>query len=159
MDHDDDALVAELCRIAAQLDPPPPHLHEAARAVLAWRRADQELAALAELSADPVDDEPALAGVRSHGTPALFTFEADEVSVELEVAGTPRTGGLRLVGQIVPPQSGHVVVRQTHGELSVEVDELGRFRTDGVSTGPTSLRCRLGSGEAAHEVITDWITL
>lgn len=159
MPSDDDAVIAELCRIAGQLDPPPPQLYDAARAALGWRRADQELAALAELSSDSAEDEPSLAGVRSHDTAPLFTFETDRVSVEFEVAGTARPGGLRLIGQIAPPQPGHVVVRQADGELTVEADELGRFRAEGVSTGPVSLRCHLGSGDAAHEVVTDWVTL
>lgn len=159
MHSDDDELMTELCRLATQLDPPPPHLYEAARAAFAWRRVDRELAVLAELTADSAEDEPVLAGVRSHGTARLFTFDADHVSIELEVAGTPRVGGLRLVGQIVPPQPGDVIVRHAGGELTVEADELGRFRADGVAAGPTSLRCRLGSGESAHEVVTDWLTL
>lgn len=158
MPSDDDELMTELCRLATRLDPPPPHLYDAARAAFAWRRVDRELAVLAELTSDSAD-EPGLAGVRSHGTARLLTFDAGSVSVEVEVAGTPRAGRLRLIGQIVPPQPGDVTVRHADGELTVDADELGRFRTDEVTAGPTSLRCRLHSGESAEEVVTEWLTL
>ncbi|MFD0744362.1 hypothetical protein ACFQ1L_23015 [Phytohabitans flavus] len=49
---DDDALMAELRRIAAEVDPVPPSVIEAARAAIFTRHLDHELAELVADSAD-----------------------------------------------------------------------------------------------------------
>lgn len=162
MDTDDDAVVHRLRALAASADPPPPELAQAARSALSWRRAERELAALtalAELSYDSADDDAALAGVRSGGGSRLLTFADGGVSVEVEVADSPGAGGLRLLGQLVPPQPGHIEARHADGVVTAEADDLGRFRCEGLANGPVSLRCHVGDGDTARLVVTDWTAL
>lgn len=143
---EDAALLAELRALAAVVDPVPPGAIAAARSALAWRTMD---AALAELTADTAADAP-LAGVRGATTPAMLTFDAPGLTVEVEVIEVG--GGRRLMGQLVPPGPGVVEVRDRAGTATVVVDEMGRFSADDVAPGPVSLRCSSG----AQTVETDW---
>lgn len=145
-DADNDAQLAELRGMTALLDPVPPEALAAARSAIAWRTMDAELA---ELTADTSVD-PQLAGVRSVGTPTMLTFDAPELTVEVEIVGT--AGRRRLLGQLVPPGPGVVEVRNRNGTVTVPVDEVGRFSADDLAAGPMSLRCRAG----ARLVETDW---
>ena len=145
-DLENDALLAELRALAVVGDPVPPDAVAAARSAIAWRTMDAELA---ELTAD-TSVELELAGVRSVDTPAMLTFEAPELTVELEVVGEGE--GRRLLGQLVPPGPGEVEIRQKARRFAVSVDEMGRFSASDLSAGPLSLRCRRASGV----VETDW---
>ncbi|MEP7054749.1 MAG: hypothetical protein ABI912_05830, partial [Actinomycetota bacterium] len=119
-----------------------------ARAAYAWRTIDAELAAL---SYDSLLDDKELAGVRSAGDGArMLTFDSAELSVEIAVERG------RLIGQLVPPQSGQVEVRYAGGSVTVSADDIGRFACDGVPRGPFSLRCVTS---AATPIVTDWIVL
>jgi hypothetical protein len=146
---EDEAFLGEL-RAEGPFDPVPDEMMAAARAAFVWRTLDAELAAL---TYDSSADDRELAGVRGAATARLLTFEAPEMTVEVEAtaAGT----GRRLIGQLVPPQRGEVEVRHPGGSTTVQADELGRFWADGVAPGPVSLRCR---GRAAGiTVVTDWV--
>ena len=143
---ENDALLAELRALAVSLDPVPPEVVAAARSAIAWRSMDAELA---ELTAD-TSVEPQMAGVRSVGAPAMLTFEAPELTVEIEVieVGERR----RLLGQLVPPGPGEVEIRHRSGRLAVTADEMGRFSASDLAAGPVSVLCRQGGGR----VETDW---
>jgi hypothetical protein len=145
-DDNDNALLAELRALAAEHDPVPPGAIAAARSAIAWRTMDAELA---ELIGDAASDAP-LAGVRSAATPTLLTFESPNLTVEVEVLETAT--GLRLLGQLVPGTPGQVEARHQGGTTTVAADEIGRFRVDGVPSGPVSLRCSAGP----RVVETDW---
>jgi hypothetical protein len=145
-DLENDALMAELRALAVTLDPVPPEVVAAARSAIAWRTMDAELA---ELTAD-TSVEPQMAGVRSGDAPAMLTFEAPELTVEIEVIQVGE--GRRLLGQLVPPGPGEVEIRHKSGRLAVTADELGRFSASDLAAGPVSLLCRQGSGL----VETDW---
>jgi hypothetical protein len=146
---DDEQLLGGLRRIAAEADPPPVVLREAARGAFAWRDVERELA---ELVYDSTEDDTALAGLRSDTASWLLTFEA-EISVEVEVVRTGTTR--RLVGQIVPPQEGRIEVRHASGVTEVAADPIGRFACDDVARGPVSLRCRVGG----RIVDTEWVAV
>lgn len=148
-DAQDAALLGELRRLSVMTDPVPAGAVAAARSAFAWRTMDAELA---ELTADTSVDALAV-GVRGTSGPAILTFDAPGLTVEVEVVEVAGDGaGRRLIGQLVPPASGTVEVRHKAGVATVEVDEAGRFSADGLVAGPVSLRCSAG----ATVVETDW---
>lgn len=155
---DDDALLDELRHVVAQLDPIPEAVRIAARAALEWRTLDAELAALVH---DSAVDKPLLA-VRGAAQPRALTFEAPDLTIEVEADAEAAgdAGSLCLVGQLVPPQPAEIAVR--HGEelTAVRADERGRFAAHGIAPGPVSLRCRLdGAPGAGRLVETGWLTV
>jgi hypothetical protein len=152
---DDDLLLDELRRVFAAIDPVPEPVQIAARAAIEWRTIDAELATLVS---DSIVDEPMLA-VRGGGEPRLLTFEAPELTIELE-AEPAGDETLRLVGQLVPPQPAQIAVRHGDELIATSADERGRFVAGGVGPGPVSLRCLLG-GEAGEGrlVETAWLSI
>jgi hypothetical protein len=153
---DDDALLDELRHVVAQLDPIPEPVRIAARAALEWRTLDAELAALVH---DSAVDEPLLA-VRGAVGPRALTFETSDLTIEVEAEATGAAGGLRLVGQLVPPQPAEIAVRHGEDLTAVRADERGRFAAHGIAPGPVSLRCRLdGAPGAGRLVETGWLTV
>ena len=150
--RNDEALLAELRAVAGQVDPMPAAVTEAARAAFSWRTIDVELA---ELTYDSVLDDQLLAGVRGVAkAPRLLTFEVPDLTVEVEVQ--PAGGGLRLLGQLVPPSLALVHVLHRGGERQVGVDEAGRFSVEQLEHGPAQLRFRLEGGVA---VSTPWVVM
>jgi hypothetical protein len=147
---DDTELLADIRDVYDQLDPVPPEVVAAARGALTWLTIDADLA---ELTADSLIDS---AAVRSAGAPRLVSFEADGLTVEVEVAETGDTR--RLVGQLVPPGPAQVTVRSAGGEHTVEADELGCFAVEGIAPGPVSLLCRLPDSPD-RPVVTSWISI
>ena len=150
-EHDDE-LAEELRRLAARLDPVPPELLTAAAGAFAWRDIDAELA---ELVFDSLLDVDEATQVRGSPERRLVSFTGGGVTLDIEVTttGPART----IMGQIVPPQRGAVDVRrQQETVTTVEVDELGRFRSGPLRPGPLSLRLRPAEGTP---VVTDWLAL
>jgi len=147
---DDIDLLARIREVYDELDPVPPHVLDAARGALTWLTIDAELAELT------VDSLAVSAAVRSSSGPRLVSFEAESLTVEVEVGETGDTR--RLLGQLVPPSPAQVTVRSASGEQTVEADSLGRFTADGVAAGPVSLLCRL-AGPPDRSVVTSWITI
>jgi hypothetical protein len=147
----EDRLLGELRELARTADAVPPDVVFAAKGAIAWRRIDAELA---ELTSDSLQGD-ALAGLRGGDAVRMVTFEAGDVSVEMEVttAGDRR----QLIGQVVPPQAAGVEVRSEHGNVEVDADSLGRFRLVHLAAGPASLRCRLAASGRVIE--TGWIVL
>lgn len=145
-----DELFELLAAISDEVDSPPPEVALAARAAFAWRTVDAELA---ELVYDSWNDDRELAGVRTGGGPRRLTFDAPELTVEVEI-DMGGDGICRLVGQVVPPCPGVVEVRHTERSLSAPVDRLGRFTFDRVPSGHISLCCR---AEGVPAVDTTWI--
>lgn len=153
LDPEDEQLLDELRGAAGRYDPPPASVMDAARSSLTWRTIDAELAALAF---DSAVDRPAPT-VRSAGGPRQLTFDAPGLSIEVEVspAGTRR----RLVGQLTPAQAARIDVRHAGGITTVDADALGRFRADGISAGPVSLRCHPTAPPSAPRFVTEWVPL
>lgn len=145
-DTGDDALLVELRMLAVALDPVPPEAIAAARSAIAFRTMDAELA---ELAADASVGQQ-LTGVRGVASPAMLTFEAPGLAVEVEVTEVGRAR--RVMGQLVPPRPGAVEIRHGGGRVTVTADEVGRFAASDVAPGPVSIRCQLGT----KIVETDW---
>jgi hypothetical protein len=125
----------------------PRNVIEAAYGAYAWRNIDAELA---ELTYDSRLEDPALAGVRSQQAPLrALTFASASLTIELEIESNS------LLGQLVPPQPGEVLVSLKDGSRhSVAVDELGCFAIEPIPSLPFRLQV---VGEAS--VATDWIAL
>ena len=150
----DDELEAELRRLAAQREPLPAQLHQAAVAAFSWRDIDAEIA---ELIYDSLLDTDAASLVRGPADQRLVSFAAGGMTIDLEVtsAGPGRT----VLGQIVPPQRATVDIRHPQDTVTVEADDLGRFQSGPLPPGPASLRLRPPPDAAGPAVITDWIAL
>lgn len=145
-----DQILGLLAGAAADADPVPDDVLDAARAALGWRTLDADLAALVDDSA-----ERPLAGVRGDG-PRLLTFEADDTAVVVEVTATGQAR--RLLGQLVEPRAAHIEVRHPGGTTRVDADELGRFAAAEIPAGPVSIVCRFDP-PSGRVVATTWVTL
>ena len=147
-------LEAGLRDAAARFDPVPAELIQAAVAAFSWRTADAELAALAF---DSLLDQPADALVRSAGGPRLLSFQAGQLTIEVEVTSTGSS--CELVGQLIPAQRAGLEIRHGTRADRIAADYLGRFRAESVPAGPVSLYCRPGPGGPGAAVVTDWVSL
>ena len=150
-ERDDDELDGELRRLAARLDPVPPELLAGAAAAFAWRDIDAQLA---ELVFDSALDADEATLVRGSPERRMVSFAGGGLTVDIEMttAGPART----IMGQIVPPQRGTVDIRRQQETITIEADELGRFRSGPLRPGPLSLRLRPAEGSP---VVTDWLAL
>ena len=90
-------------------------------------------------------------GLRSgSGQPRVLIFTAARLSLELEVMADV------VVGQIVPPGPGEVVVETPDGTtFGVEADDIGLFDFAGLPHGQIRLRCQTPDGN----LVTDWVCL
>lgn len=144
----------ELRELAARREPVPPELLSAAVAAYGWRDVDTELA---ELVYDSLLETAGSAPVRGSAGQRLVSFRAGEVAIDVEVA--PSGTGLRVLGQIMPPQAGRVELRQQRDVATVTADELGRFEYGPLDHGPLSLRLHPPPGAALPPVTTDWVSI
>jgi hypothetical protein len=152
----DDQLAADLSTMFTRFDPVPDAVRAAASASLSWRDPDAELAALIADSAAAVGEPVGVRGApEALAGPRLLTFDAGEVSVDLEIeVGANRS---RLVGQIASGWPARVAVEHATGSRSVEVDRLGRFIVADLPRG--LLRVRVDPLDAAaRPVLTEWFT-
>lgn len=148
---DDDELLAELASVLSQVSGPPPELVEAAKGLFTWRTVDAELAAL---TYDSIEVEPAAAGVRTGGQPRILTFEADGLTVEVEVDETP--GARRLIGQLTPPGPAELELRTPDGTTIGDADDLGRFV---LALAARRVRSSLSIRRSGAVVETSWVVL
>lgn len=150
----DDALMAELSALTARSDPLPAPLRSTLVGAIALRTPGATIAGMTHDSA--LDDSRG--AVRSGATAErLLAFEAGESAIEVEVTRSGSTR--RIVGQVVPPARAGVVIRHPHGEIPVDVDEMGRFAADGVPAGPVSMRCEVPDAGGTEEVVTAWVPI
>ncbi|MFE7231498.1 hypothetical protein ACWCRF_24960 [Streptomyces sp. NPDC002405] len=137
-------LEEELRQAAAILDPVPDSLRQLAVEAYALRDLD---ARIAELTFDSLVDSIPVRGATD--TPRMLTFQAGELTVDVEVTGDG------LLGQVLPPQQVRIEVlagpRRPGPALTA--DELGRFTGEAPPAGPFALRLRAG-GEV---VVTEWL--
>ncbi|MFB7571258.1 hypothetical protein [Streptomyces sp. NPDC056165] len=137
-------LEEELRQAAAILDPVPVDLRQLAVEAYALRDLD---ARIAELTFDSLVDSIPVRGATD--TPRMLTFQAGDLTVDIEVTGDG------LMGQVLPPQQARIEVlagpRRPGPALTV--DELGRFTGDAPPAGPFALRLRAG----AEVVVTEWL--
>jgi hypothetical protein len=162
MTHDDfsrwqDEVLAEYRRIAAAVDPPPPHVLPAARAAFGARDLDTEIALLIADSRteagtavyEQVRAEPDAAPGRW-----LLSFEGGGIQAEIEVEEC--AGQLRLLGLISGASTDDCYLEAAGDRRWVDVDDLGRFIVEDVGHGPIRLRCLSTDG---IRVTTAWVTV
>jgi hypothetical protein len=119
---------------------------EHAKGAYAWHSIDHDLA---RLSFDSFA-EPVRAYRAESGQARVLIFTATPLSLELELMAD------HVVGQIVPPGPGQVVVETADGTtLQAEADDLGFFDFTGMPRGPVRLRCETPTGR----LVTDWVCL
>jgi len=145
---DDDRLLEDLADALRATASSAETMAERAEGALSWRTIDDDLLR-ASLTFDS-SLEPA-AGTRSEQREArVLVFTATPLSVELEVMPAD------VVGQILPPSAGEIVVAAADGtEYRVTVGESGFFDLPALPRGPVRLRCDTATGR----VVTDWVQL
>ena len=154
MRDSDDELEAELRRLAANEEPVPAGLVQAALDAFGWRDIDAELA---ELVYDSLVDADEASLVRGSPGQRLVSFAVGGMTIDVEV--TSAGPGRAVMGQIAPPQRATVDIRHPQDTVTVEADDLGRFWSGPLPPGPASLRLRPPSEAAGPAVVTDWIAL
>jgi hypothetical protein len=130
------------------LDPVPLWLERVAADVFDLRQIDAELA---QLVFDSLLERTV---VRGDQEPRLLTFQAGDVTIEIELSGSG--GTRRLVGHFVSGGPAQLELRSLRGTVAVPVDGLGRFAAP-LADGPFSLACRWPPGAPARVVVTDWV--
>ena len=154
MQESDNELEAELRRLAADREPVPAELVQAALDAFGWRDIDAELA---ELVYDSLADADEASLVRGSPGQRLVSFAVGGVTIDVEV--TSAGPGRAVMGQIAPPQRAVVDIRGRRETVTVEADELGRFQSGSIPPGPASLRLRPPPGGDGPAIVTDWISL
>jgi hypothetical protein len=150
----DDALLASLRRVAADVDPVPESVLAAARAAILTRDLDSQLAALVADS-DAASPELEFEQVRSAVAGRLLSFEGAGVQVDVEVTAGSR--GLSLMGTVSGAGVSDCVLEGADGgRRELRLDPLGRFMVEAVPAGPARLRCTSAAGSG---VITAWVRL
>ncbi|HTU74413.1 MAG TPA: hypothetical protein VMG38_12930 [Trebonia sp.] len=156
-DLDDERLLSALREVLGAADPPPSWCVNLAKESFALRTIDAELATLSEDSALDGVAVTRSGGGPPGGGPRLAVFDADSLSVEIEVSRSSRPGSWQVVGQLSPPAAAMVGVRRPpddHGRVTA--DDLGRFLIDQLPAGPLSLAIEI---EGKQSVVTEWITV
>ena len=154
MQESDNELEAELRRLAADKEPVPAELVQAALDAFGWRDIDAELA---ELIYDSLADADEASLVRGSPGQRLVSFAVGGMTIDVEVTGAGP--GRSVLGQIAPPQRAMVDIRGPQDTVTVEADELGRFQSGPIPPGPASLRLRPPPGGDGPAIVTDWISL
>jgi len=151
----DDRLIAELRRVVGTVDPVPDGVLMAARAAIATRDLDGELA---EVTADVIADSGTRApagSVRGGTARRLLSFACGEVQIDLEItAGPDRLVGI--IGQLSGGSTGDCALEYPAGRQPLSLDPLGRFAVTCARCGPVRVRCRSAAGA---RVTTSWVTL
>jgi len=146
----DDELLAELRDIAAETDPVPEPLLDAARMAFELRDLD---ALVAELVHDSALDAPAIT-MRGGGDERMLSFVVRDVAVECQI--TARGSQRDLLGQLVGGRAEEMDVQLTGAVTTVPINAGGRFSVRGLPAGPFRLRWRLTDGTG---VVTSWAAL
>jgi hypothetical protein len=119
---------------------------EHGRGAYAWHSIDQDLAWLSFDSSV----QPAPAWRAGADQARVLIFTSTPLSLELELMAD------HVVGQIVPPGPGQILVETPEGvALQVEADDIGFFDFAGMPRGQVRLRCETPTGR----LVTDWVCL
>ena len=144
----DDELLSELGR-ALEEPPLDENIIRAAQAAFTWRTVDAELEIL---SLEAGLEHAGAAQVRGTGpgSPRMFAFHGERLSVELEIDDAG------IVGQLTPPGAGQVTLMTPDGpQATTQTDEIGCFTLPPPPPGPIRLDCRVGT----DHVVTEWTTV
>jgi hypothetical protein len=154
---DDDTLLGELRRLAAEADPMPEAVLTAADAAIGTRDLDSQLAVLlADTWAPESDRSPEQ--VRGGGPETtqnrVLIYAAEDVRIDVGIQS--EAGSRKLIGQITGASTeGSSVERPDGTAVPVEIDDLGRFLVM-VDAGPVRLRCLSLTGTV---VVTAWLNV
>ena len=141
----DDELLREL-RAALQEPPVDEKYLRAAQAAFTWRTVDAELEILS-LEAELEVSEAAQVRGTARGTPRMFAFHGERLSVEIEI---DEDG---IVGQLTPPGPARVTLVTADGpQAAADADEVGCFTLPPPRPGPMRLDCQRGS----ERFLTEW---
>lgn len=137
-----DELLDRLRQIASKVDAVPSHVELTAQAALSTRRLDEELAELVH------DSLHAPELVRDEGDVRMLSFEAGDVSVELQLDGETIRG-------LVTGASGEVTIECRQGSsTTATVDDNGWFTTPRPNR-TARIRLRADDGTV---IVTSWFT-
>ena len=119
---------------------------EHGKSAYTWHCIDQDLASLSfDSSVEPV--QAWRAGSRQA---RVLIFTTTPLSLELEMMAD------HVVGQIVPPGPGQILVETPEGiALRAEADDIGFFDFAGMPRGRVRLRCETPAGR----LVTEWVCL
>ncbi len=147
-DSTEEMLLAELADAIAETTEIPGSYYEKAIAAFEWRTINEELEFLI-LTHDSVMAEAGT--MRGEPvTPRILTFEAPNLTIDLEV------GHQSIAGQLIPPTNAHITMESPYVDpVQVVSDEFGCFVLRPTPLGPIRLRCVLGD----LEHVTEWTTL
>jgi len=150
---DDDQLLAALGEVLRASEPPPDWSLDLARSSYDLRLSDADLAMLTSDSALAT----ARSAMRSAAAPRLTVFDADGLSVEIQIERGARAGSWELIGQLTPAAPARIQVRRqgTNSDWA-DADDLGRFAVSDLPAGPLSLTCTRGG---LRPVVTQWIVI
>ena len=150
----DEQLLSRLGAVLDAADPVPPEVVAAAKSVVPRLELEFDVdAIMAEIVFDSASGE--LVGVRgTQEATRELTLSAPGVEIELVVLSD---GARRLVGQLVPPQTGTIELTSGDEVRTEQADELGRFTFKEVPEGPIRLSCRLDAG--GQVVQTNWLVI
>ena len=123
-------------------------LIRAAQAAFTWRTVDADLEILS-LETELAASDTALVRDAGQGSPRVFAFHGERLSVEIEIDDDG------IVGQLTPPGPARVTLVTPDGpQAAVDADEVGCFSLPAPSSGPIRLDCQRGS----ERFLTEWTT-
>ena len=145
----DEELMRDLARVLDAADSALMPGVEAAKAALAWRNLDAELAQLVfDSRAEALESDLVM---RGHDPEAhQLTFSTGEVTIDIEI------GTAGLIGQLVPPQPASIELHQSGRDtVTLEADQFGVFVIPNIEPGPTTVIARALDG--SWSVRTAWL--
>jgi hypothetical protein len=146
--QDDEDLLGELKEAVRHPGRVPQSVREAGRAAFAYRIPGTGLL-VARLTYDSLLDDSLLLRSGEEIPPRIVTFEADLLSVELELAED------KIVGQLIPPAPGTVTMITLDGDAGQALaDRVGCFMLLRPSPRPVRFCC-----QTRVSLITDWMQL
>jgi hypothetical protein len=148
---DDETLLADLAAALNDIAPMRDAVAERGRGAYTWRTIDDELA-LAGISFDSMLETASDLRDGDDGAPRVLIFDAEGISVELEVAPD------RVAGQILPPSAGQILVEMQdapEATITVEADDLGFFVLPSITARIMRLRCETSTAR----LVTEWVRL
>ena len=123
-------------------------LIRAAQAAFTWRTVDADLEILS-LETELTVSDTALVRDAGQGSPRVFTFHGERLSVEIEIDDDG------IVGQLTPPAPARVTLVTPDGpQAAADADEVGCFSLPAPPPGPMRLDCQ----RASERFLTEWTT-
>jgi hypothetical protein len=121
-------------------------LIRAAQAAFTWRTVDADLEILS-LETELAVSDAARVRDAGQGSPRMFAFHGERLSVEIEIDDDG------IVGQLTPLGPARVTLVTPDGpQATADADEVGCFSLPAPPSGPMRLDCQRGS----ERFLTEW---